>query len=80
MRDEYFTFSEVCWMMGITPTSVHKIAQSDKELPMLTVGSRRYVIPKNKFFAWYDNQGNNPKWRNSRVAEERDKWLKGKKI
>lgn len=80
MRDEYFTFSEVCWMLGITPASVHKIAQSDKEFPMLMVGARRYVFPKSRFFAWYDKQEKNPKWRNNRVISERDEWMKGRKV
>lgn len=77
MRAEYFTLSEICWMLGITSPSVHKIAQTDKEFPMLMVGAR-YVIPKDRFFAWYDKQ-NNPKWRHKRVIEERELWLKGRK-
>ena len=79
MRDDYFTLSECSYMMGISSQTIHEIAEADKEFPLFSVG-RRYVIPKDKYFAWYDKAcglGMHGKWKNKQVAIERGIWKRG---
>ena len=77
MRSDYFSMTECSYMMGVSSAAIRKIAQGDKTFPLIAVGGR-YVIPKAKFFAWYDEQcknGRDNNWKNYQIMNERKIWM-----
>jgi hypothetical protein len=75
MRNDYFTFVELEYVLGIYGRKLHALAK-EEGLPMISFPNI-YIIPKKRFFEWFDAQkaaGKHRRYRVDRVEKERDVW------
>lgn len=76
MRNDYFTFVELEYVLGVYGHRLHALVQ-EEGLPMIQL-RRSYITPKRKFFEWYDRQkatNMHLRFRADRVEKERDIWM-----
>lgn len=84
MREDYFTATELAYLLHVDPGKLRSIIAKPFGLPAKLVGTR-YVIPKAKFFMWYDQMKREgmlrvifgtPDSNYNEVYAVRDKWLR----
>lgn len=84
MREDYFTTTELSYLVHVNSDKLRSIIAKPSGLPACVVGGR-YVIPKAKFFIWYDKMKNagrlqeifcTPDPNYNEVYAARDAWLR----
>ena len=76
MRNDYFTFTDLEYILGVYGKSLHKLSK-DEGLPLMQL-RRNYICPKRKFFEWYDKQKAaqmHYRFHVDRVENERNVWV-----
>jgi hypothetical protein len=84
MREDYFTTTELAYLLHIGSDKLRRIITGPFELPAYLVGAK-YVIPKSKFFGWYEKMKRErtlrtalgiSKVNHAEVYAARDEWLR----
>ena len=76
MRNDYFTFTELEYILGVYGRQLHRLAKREG-LPMIKMPGI-YIIPKRRFYEWYDAQkatNMHLRFRVDRVEKERNIWM-----
>lgn len=53
MRNDYFTLCELAYVVRNDMARLKRIFETYEDFPVVRVGVR-YVIPKDRFFEWFD--------------------------
>ena len=78
MRNDYFTLCDLARVVRADPQRLKRIMDANEDFPVTRVGLK-YIIPKARFFKWYDLHKNDLALRYSfddgLIEEARDEYI-----
>lgn len=79
MRNNYFTLCDLARAVRADPQRLKRIMEENEDFPVTRVGLK-YIIPKARFFRWYDLHKNDDALRYSfdddLIEEARDEYIR----
>lgn len=81
MRNDYFALCDLARAVRADPQRLKRIMEKNEDFPVTRVGLK-YIIPKARFFKWYDTHKNDDALRYSfdddLIEEARDEYIRNR--